>query len=167
MTTLEGLERYHGHFLNWYDTATTAPLQPRYVSTVDSGNLAASLIALAQGLEQLATEPQGRTQRLDGLIDTANILALVSASSAAGDGQHREVMTQINKIARTILAECRRASDKIGPLGLDALADQLAEVADGLEVAVRRARRAVRSAVLVACDRRRRGGARCAGHRDE
>jgi cyclic beta-1,2-glucan synthetase len=40
LTTLEGLERHRGHFLNWYDTATLAPLQPRYVSTVDSGNLA-------------------------------------------------------------------------------------------------------------------------------
>ena len=40
LTTLEGLERYHGHFLNWYDTSTLAPLHPRYVSTVDSGNLA-------------------------------------------------------------------------------------------------------------------------------
>ena len=53
LTTLEGLERYQGHFLNWYDTATLAPLHPRYVSTVDSGNLAASLIALAQGLVRL------------------------------------------------------------------------------------------------------------------
>ena len=50
LTTLEGLERYQGHFLNWYDTATLAPLHPRYVSTVDSGNLAGALIALAQGL---------------------------------------------------------------------------------------------------------------------
>ena len=41
LTTLEGLERHEGHFLNWYDTATLAPLHPRYVSTVDSGNLAA------------------------------------------------------------------------------------------------------------------------------
>ena len=54
LTTLEGLERYHGHFLNWYDTATLAPLHPRYVSTVDSGNLAAALIALGQGLQALS-----------------------------------------------------------------------------------------------------------------
>ncbi len=48
------MERHRGHFYNWYDTRTLAPLPPRYVSTVDSGNLAASLIALRQGLlEQL------------------------------------------------------------------------------------------------------------------
>ncbi len=69
--TLEGLERYRGHFLNWYDTATLAPLHPRYVSTVDSGNLAASLIALAQGLLELEKRPQTIDQRLDGLADAA------------------------------------------------------------------------------------------------
>ena len=53
LTTLEGLERYRGHFLNWYDTSTLAPLHPRYVSTVDSGNLAGALITMAQGLLEL------------------------------------------------------------------------------------------------------------------
>ena len=43
--TMEGLERHEGHLLNWYDTSTLAPLTPRYVSTVDSGNLAGALIA--------------------------------------------------------------------------------------------------------------------------
>ena len=52
LTTLEGLERHEGHFLNWYDTTSRAALRPRYVSTVDSGNLAASLIALSEGLRQ-------------------------------------------------------------------------------------------------------------------
>ena len=48
-TTVERLERYEGHLLNWYDTQTLAPLAPRYVSTVDSGNLLASLWVLEQG----------------------------------------------------------------------------------------------------------------------
>jgi hypothetical protein len=49
METLGKLERYEGHLLNWYDTNTLAPLPPQYVSTVDSGNLIASLWVLAQG----------------------------------------------------------------------------------------------------------------------
>ena len=40
------LERHRGHFYNWYDTRTLAPLMPRYVSTVDSGNLSAHLLTL-------------------------------------------------------------------------------------------------------------------------
>src|SRR6202789_4596251 len=45
--TLNRLERFRGHFYNWYDTRDLRPLDPRYVSTVDSGNLGAHLIALA------------------------------------------------------------------------------------------------------------------------
>ncbi len=52
LTTIEGLEQHEGHLLNWYDTQTLAPLLPRYVSTVDSGNLVGSLMALAEGLSE-------------------------------------------------------------------------------------------------------------------
>src|SRR6185503_14728024 len=54
LSTVEGLERHEGHLLNWYATRRLHPLHPRYVSTVDSGNLACSLVALAQGCRQLA-----------------------------------------------------------------------------------------------------------------
>ena len=47
LATMNRLERFRGHFYNWYDTRDLRPLDPRYVSTVDSGNLAAHLIALA------------------------------------------------------------------------------------------------------------------------
>ena len=47
LTTVEGLERFEGHLLNWYDTRTLAPLPPAYVSTVDSGNLAGALVTLS------------------------------------------------------------------------------------------------------------------------
>src|SRR5437762_5161984 len=37
--TLNGLERFRGHFYNWYDTKHCYPLEPKYISSVDSGNL--------------------------------------------------------------------------------------------------------------------------------
>ncbi len=52
--TLNRLDRYHGHFFNWYDTQTCAPLLPMYVSTVDSGNLSGHLLAAAQGCKEFA-----------------------------------------------------------------------------------------------------------------
>ena len=55
LTTVEGLERFEGHLFNWYDTSTLTPLEPRYVSTVDSGNLAGALITLASGLPPFAS----------------------------------------------------------------------------------------------------------------
>jgi cyclic beta-1,2-glucan synthetase len=56
LTTVEGLERFEGHLLNWYDTSTLAPLPPAYLSTVDSGNLAGALITLSSGLRMLASD---------------------------------------------------------------------------------------------------------------
>ncbi len=72
--SMEKLERYRGHFLNWYDTRTLAPLHPRYVSTVDSGNLACCLLALRQGLHDLSATPIMRPQRWQGLQDTLIVL---------------------------------------------------------------------------------------------
>ena len=50
METIGKLERHEGHLLNWYDIQTLAPLKPRYVSTVDSGNLLGAFWSLDQGL---------------------------------------------------------------------------------------------------------------------
>lgn len=73
LSTVEEMERFEGHLFNWYDTRTLAPLLPRYVSTVDSGNLAGALVALAQGLRQLADEPQSAAQVCAGAADTAEL----------------------------------------------------------------------------------------------
>ena len=109
LVTLESLERYRGHFLNWYDTATMAPLHPRYVSTVDSGNLAGAMIALAQGLADLIERPQTRAQRLNGVADTADVLADVS-SSASTRTELRQIITEINRLARAIADTARLAA---------------------------------------------------------
>lgn len=50
LDTMEKLPKYGGHFCNWYDTRTLRPLEPKYLSTVDCGNLCACLIALKNGL---------------------------------------------------------------------------------------------------------------------
>ncbi|MBN1887851.1 MAG: hypothetical protein JW850_07660, partial [Thermoflexales bacterium] len=72
--SMEKLERYRGHFLNWYDTRSLAPLPPRYVSTVDSGNLAACLRTLGQGCLALLHAPLLRWQSWEGLLDTLGLL---------------------------------------------------------------------------------------------
>ncbi|MFA6015467.1 MAG: glucoamylase family protein [Gallionellaceae bacterium] len=74
LTTLEKLERYRGHFFNWYDTRTLGTLHPNYVSSVDSGNLAGSLLTLQAGLAELKTQPVLATQAFAGLLDTLQLL---------------------------------------------------------------------------------------------
>jgi cyclic beta-1,2-glucan synthetase len=68
--SFDKLEKHWGHFYNWYDTRTLQPLPPRYLSTVDSGNLLACLVALKQGLLQKAQEPMIGTAVIEGLTDT-------------------------------------------------------------------------------------------------
>jgi len=77
--TLDSLERYRGHFLNWYDTRTLQPLPPSYVSTVDSGNLAACLLALKQGCQDIMQASFPRWQRWAGLLDILAILSEILA----------------------------------------------------------------------------------------
>jgi len=65
MESVQQMGRFRGHFYNWYDTETLAPLWPPYVSTVDSGNLAASLITQRQGFLELAERPENAALRPD------------------------------------------------------------------------------------------------------
>jgi cyclic beta-1,2-glucan synthetase len=86
--SVEALERYEGHLLNWYDTTTLAPLLPRYVSTVDSGNLAASLMTLASGLRQLATDTTRTSAGAQAPPDTCGVLT-EAVSGAVPQGRPR------------------------------------------------------------------------------
>ena len=84
LETMAGLERYRGHFYNWYDTQTLLPLPPRYISTVDSGNLAGHLLTLQGGLLALADDPILPPQLFDGLNDTLELLFETSQSADHG-----------------------------------------------------------------------------------
>ncbi|HEX6863009.1 MAG TPA: glucoamylase family protein, partial [Thermoanaerobaculia bacterium] len=90
LRTMAGLERYRGHFYNWYDTRELRPLEPRYVSTVDSGNLAGHLLALAECCRRL-TEPPPDSQLLSGLRDT---VALIRESAPASAGRRTQTVTR-------------------------------------------------------------------------
>jgi len=74
LATMEKLERYRGHFYNWYDTHTLKPLSPQYVSSVDSGNLAGSLLTLQAGLTELKNQPVLSANVFQGLQDTLLVL---------------------------------------------------------------------------------------------
>ncbi|PZQ96171.1 MAG: carbohydrate-binding protein [Cereibacter sphaeroides] len=75
LETLGRMERFRGHLYNWYATDTLAPLMPRYVSTVDSGNLAGHLVALAAALRDWARAPA--LNLLSDLHGVADVLAVL------------------------------------------------------------------------------------------
>ena len=89
MATIGRLERHEGHLLNWYDIQSLVPLEPRYVSTVDSGNLLGALWALEQGLDELLHAPLLDGRAFSGLADTGEILKESIASDEIRDSYHQ------------------------------------------------------------------------------
>ena len=84
--TLHALERFRGHFYNWYDTRHCAALEPKYVSSVDSGNLAGHLIVLAHACEEMIERPRLDRAALTGIEDTA-LLVHEAAVAPTGDAR--------------------------------------------------------------------------------
>ncbi|HEY3971796.1 MAG TPA: glucoamylase family protein [Candidatus Sulfotelmatobacter sp.] len=75
LDTLARLPKYRGHLLNWYDTHTLEALPPQFVSSVDSGNLLASLWTLQQGCLACLQEPLFQPSLAEGLLDCLRELA--------------------------------------------------------------------------------------------
>lgn len=74
LKTMREMTRYRGHFLNWYDTKTLAPLNPHYISTVDSGNLAGNLLTLRSGLLEIKDRKIFQQKIYRGLTDILFVL---------------------------------------------------------------------------------------------
>ena len=72
LATLQRLQRYRGHLYNWYDTTNLSALNPRYISTVDSGNLAGELLVVKNACQEIADTPAVEG-RFDGLNDAINL----------------------------------------------------------------------------------------------
>jgi len=90
LATMARLERHRGHFYNWYDTQSLRPLEPRYVSTVDSGNLLAGLVALRRSLEEKLREPLVGASWLAGFEDTLRLAQEHAPANSAARGQLRD-----------------------------------------------------------------------------
>ncbi len=92
LATMERLQRFRGHFFNWYDTSDLRALEPRYVSTVDSGNLAGHLIALASACGAWRTR---RAAKPDGARGAADALDLArEALGGLSDDRRTHLVTR-------------------------------------------------------------------------
>ncbi len=74
LATVSGLTKYRGHLFNWYDSRTLQPLAPRFVSSVDSGNLMASLWTLQQGCRERLRKPLLEFSLFEGFVDCVRVL---------------------------------------------------------------------------------------------
>jgi cyclic beta-1,2-glucan synthetase len=121
LDTLEGLERFHGHFANWYDTRSLQPLQPVYISTVDSGNLLGFLITLKEGLREKTEEPIPGPAAREGLLDT--LLLVDEELRAVAPPVAAEVVGPFKALDETV-HQLRRSLDET-PADLPAWAEWL------------------------------------------
>ncbi|MGD0911456.1 MAG: glucoamylase family protein [Terracidiphilus sp.] len=84
LATIARLEKYRGHLFNWYDTQTLKPLSDApFVSSVDSGNLAASLYTLLSGTLTMLRRPLLARQLFSGLRTHWQVLRLQKKLPAA------------------------------------------------------------------------------------
>ncbi len=104
--TMEGLKRYHGHFYNWYDTQSLQPLVPIYISTVDSGNLAAHLLVLQQGLLALCDDDILGARLFEGLRDTLEVLI---------DSIEDINLISIDRLRKELELACEHRPSTLGP----------------------------------------------------
>jgi len=82
LQSMRGLERSFGHFYNWYDTQSGKPLPQRYISTVDSGNLAGHLLTLRAGLLALPDDLIIDWRVITGVADTLHVLRNAHGAAA-------------------------------------------------------------------------------------
>ena len=114
MGTMNTLERYEGHFYNWYDTQTLKPLPPLYVSAVDSGNLAGHLMTLRPGLVALADDRLIGPRWFEGLSDTLRCLdEAVGGVSQAPQVRLRVALDAACALEPATIADARRSLDRI------------------------------------------------------
>ncbi len=74
LATMNRLELFRGHFYNWYDTRTLHPLDPKYVSSVDSGNLAGHLLVVGNGCRELIQQSSINGDLFAGIDDAIQLL---------------------------------------------------------------------------------------------
>jgi len=122
------LERHRGHFYNWYDTRTLEPLQPLYVSTVDSGNLAMHLLVLKHGVLQLADAPLLPSRYFEGLQDTLRSFADAERAASSVFAAKGVASSRSLPLVRSLLTRLEHP-----PSRLHQLAEFLVELGDAAD----------------------------------
>ena len=124
LATMSGLQRFRGHFYNWYDTRDLRPLDPQYVSSVDSGNLAGHLIALANACRAWIGLPMAGPELFAGIEDSLNLTR--ETLQGLPDDRRTQTITrqQLGDALDVLAAALRRA-----PMPPEDIGARVAEIA--------------------------------------
>ena len=110
LATMARLARFRGHFYNWYDTNDLRPLDPQYVSTVDSGNLAGHLIALANACREWTVLTPTPAQRLAGIADALDLAREATDQLRTGRRTQTVTWNQLDATLTALTAAVRQAA---------------------------------------------------------
>ena len=132
--TMDTMERFRGHFYNWYDTRDLRTLEPKYISSVDSGNLAGHLIATANACREIIAGPVGNPNWTKGIED--NLLLLREAARSTSDGSCAEPVYAVLETAIEAFADALREA----PTRPSDIARQLDDLDQKSETLVERTR---------------------------
>jgi cyclic beta-1,2-glucan synthetase len=113
MATMGRMARYRGHFYNWYDTRDLRPLDPQYVSTVDSGNLAGHLIALAGACREWCGAAPAAASGLAGVGDALALARIAAEALREGRPSQAAAWRQLDAALR----ELTTATEGLGGTG--------------------------------------------------
>ncbi|HXH62854.1 MAG TPA: hypothetical protein VNG95_01655, partial [Gemmatimonadales bacterium] len=106
LRTVDALEHHRGHLFNWYDTRDARPLEPRYVSSVDSGNFAGALLTLGNACQEMIHQPVPAAAALAAVVDTAQLLR--SAAQAGAGAAERRRLDHAVDVVMTVSAQIPR-----------------------------------------------------------
>ncbi|MEO8259571.1 MAG: glucoamylase family protein [Acidobacteriota bacterium] len=108
LASLNRLERFRGHFYNWYGTRDLRPLEPKFISAVDSGNLAGHLITLEAACRQMSVAPVLGAEALAGIDDgvrmTGESLRHLSDSRRTRTVTRRHLDTALDALSSAVAA---------------------------------------------------------------
>jgi cyclic beta-1,2-glucan synthetase len=104
LDTMKRMEQFRGHFYNWYGTRDLRPLDPRYVSSVDSGNLAGHLIALGNACREMIASPVFDKQWLQGIADSIALIRESLKALAADRRSYTVTPKQLEEVLDTMAA---------------------------------------------------------------
>lgn len=135
LATMGSMARFRGHFYNWYDTRDLRALEPKYISSVDSGNLAGHLIALANSCRSWRTLPSDSETRRAGLNDVLDLTRETAASLRDGPLTQTVTWDQLDESIEVIATILRYGSpDRDGLARMAAQAEIMVDIARALMI---------------------------------
>lgn len=120
LDTAGRMAKCNGHFYNWYETDSLRPVPPFFISTVDNGNLVASLWTLKQGCLDMIQTPLFHSAMTMGLRDVARQLAEAARQNGSASDVEPLVLDLL-RMAEEIAAEDAIQAEELRGFEIDAL----------------------------------------------